>query len=1001
MSPRLTEFCRRLPRAIFAFALVVGFAAGGRAEDAVSLMAEDAWSFDNGREFPGAKGLLSAEAGSGKGAASLKLVADFRGGGGYVQAGRQIGGIDIDVLRFKVRTADTDELTLRLNDGSGQTHQIVIGIEPGSEWRQVSFPLDRFFAMRGTAEAVTSVKKFESWGGANDGSWHAPAKALYILVTNRGTDALRTVWLSEIEVVPRPMPVKGAEVAKEVDLSEIIDGAHDWGFSSGQEFPGATGSLGVAEDAGQPCLKLDGDFTGGGAYVAAIRNLGGIAAQETQAFRLRYKTPDAASVGIQIVDASGQTHQRRDYPLAADGAWHDLELDPAKIAGGEHWGGANDGKWHGPAKQFVLSLTNRSDAADKAASLWLTGVRAVSLVPVFARDAAFEDGFEQPDLRWAVQGGAKLSGDAAGGAQSLELARTVNETAQPCEAISPAFAAAPGSWRIGVALKAALYSPDNSYHGAAVLECLDAGGKIAERMTVAEVFGRRGWERFEKIVELPEGTAAARIALRLNKTYGSFFADEVTAAFLAPAALQDDRIERVLFSTEALGNLLLPGDRRKIGIEVRARKPLRADQRSVACVVRDYWGAEHSEPMAVALGDPQKVDGGLLYRGDLDLGGAPLDVGRYYEVHAAIPQEGEPFRQYTSLAILPEAVTRQYKPEEVPFTCRNWDNRIGEYIRLTDRLGIRICGLWGGWSPKPPYEPQAPGLDLVKELGMGWLTTTPAATIERGSDEYSDEALRLGAKNFVEKFGGDRPLIINLGNEPHGTGEQVMKNVAAYKTIYQAVKAADPDLPVVATSVEPNEEYFKAGYGKWCDAYDFHIYEHYENVRRTIGEYRELAEKYGVEKPIWSTELGLNSQGLPRHRVAVELIKKFATFFAAGGENVSWFGLLYPDADGKSFGSSGDSHNVFDCRYNRYCPLAAVALLPGGHRDRLKLAAERDCAGGARFIPRPRRSLPAGAVAMAIPPTPSSRCRVSARSAPSTSMASGARASMRRRKASR
>jgi hypothetical protein len=73
-------------------------------------------------------------------------------------------------------------------------------------------------------------------------------------------------------------------------------------------------------------------------------------------------------------------------------------------------------------------------------------------------------------------------------------------------------------------------------------------------------------------------------------------------------------------------------------------------------------------------------------------------------------------------------------------------------------------------------------------------------------------------------------------------------------------------------------------------------------------------------KPIWSTELGLNSQGQTRHTVAVELVKKFATFFAAGGENVSWFGLLYPDPEGKSHGSSGDSHNVFDCRFKRYAP---------------------------------------------------------------------------------
>ena len=120
----------------------------------------------------------------------------------------------------------------------------------------------------------------------------------------------------------------------------------------------------------------------------------------------------------------------------------------------------------------------------------------------------------------------------------------------------------------------------------------------------------------------------------------------------------------------------------------------------------------------------------------------------------------------------------------------------------------------------------------------------------------------------------------------------VNKNVEAYKTLYKAIKSFDPDLPVVATSVEPNEEYFQAGYGEYCDAFDFHIYESAERVRRTIGEYRELQKEYDVVKPIWSTELGLNSQGMTRLRVAGELHKKFATFFAAGGENVSWFGLF-------------------------------------------------------------------------------------------------------------
>ena len=42
----------------------------------------------------------------------------------------------------------------------------------------------------------------------------------------------------------------------------------------------------------------------------------------------------------------------------------------------------------------------------------------------------------------------------------------------------------------------------------------------------------------------------------------------------------------------------------------------------------------------------------------------------------------------------------------------------------------------------------------------------------------------------------------------------------------------------MATSVEPNEEYFRAGYGKWCDAYDFHVYEGAEDVRKAIESYR-------------------------------------------------------------------------------------------------------------------------------------------------------------------
>lgn len=50
------------------------------------------------------------------------------------------------------------------------------------------------------------------------------------------------------------------------------------------------------------------------------------------------------------------------------------------------------------------------------------------------------------------------------------------------------------------------------------------------------------------------------------------------------------------------------------------------------------------------------------------------------------------------------------------------------------------------------------------------------------------------------------------------------------------------------------------------------------------------------------------------------MVKKIVSFFAAGGETVSWFTIQYPAPDGKARGQSGDSHCMFDCKYNLYNP---------------------------------------------------------------------------------
>lgn len=925
---------RSLPVALWSLVLLL---AASPAQETLPLInpssPEEGWNFNNGQEFPGATGELRIDPEARRaGKATLKLIGDFTGGGGYVQAGKRLENVPINELSFWVRSPETDRFTLRLGDASGQTHQIVLKIEPGADWQRVTLPLQEFFANRGKANALTNIARYQSWGGAKDGNWHGPARGIYLLLSKGPENTVRNLWLNDIIIEQPPTAVAGAELERPLPLDEIVEGYHDWDFSLGKEYPGAKGALEVVEagsESGAPCLKLNGDFTQGGAYVAMIRDLEGLGAADVTGIRMRVRTATAKSLTVKLIDSTGQTHQRKGLPVQPNGEWQDFVLNPEEIAGGEHWAGANDGKWHGPPQKVVISLAQRAALDDQKAEVHFADIHADAVLPVFAQPAAFQVDFERTSAleEWDT------TGDVAIQEGRLGLSRTLENVNMDCRAIGPQFVAAPGQWEIAAARQSQLHSPDNSYSGVVQVECLDVSGEILERFRLVDVFGDHDWERVSQVAEFPPSTSAARFRVELNKTHGEFRVDDLSAAYLAPAPQRDDRIRRLLFSSDRLGNLLYPEDPRTLEVEVITSRPLREDQVDLAYVVRDYWGSEQTAPATVKVGEPERQDGDFIYRATLDLNEVPLEVGRYYEVHATIPAESStgdarvvPFQNHTGLAILPEAITRQYDPMEIPFTSRNWDNRVPEFIRLTDRLGIRICGLWGGWSSEPPYKPQAPGLELCRELGMGWLTTTPIKFIERGNEEYDEQALRQGVRNFLEAYGDEKPLIINLGNEPHGTGERVRKNVEAYRIVYEEIKKVDPSIPVVATSVEPNEEYFENGYGKYCDAYDFHIYESHTKVRRNMQHYQELARKYDVVKPIWSTELGLNSQGQPRHAVAVELFRKVASFFAEGGANMSWFALVYPDKDGKSAGSSGDSHNVFDSRFNRYNPrLDAVA----------------------------------------------------------------------------
>ncbi len=755
-----------------------------------------------------------------------------------------------------------------------------------------------------------------------------------------------TVASVAVAPAPAPAPVAKAEAAgsNNASLIDATDPGKGWTFGNGAEFPGAVGSL-AADPAvthnGHASLHLISDLTKGGNYVQMARDVSDQnLALDTLSFWIH--APGVPGMAMRLIDGSDQCHQiSLTFDAASDdgSGWRLVTFpvdrffaargtaDAVKgIAKYENWGGANDGKWHGNLKAMVLVLGvpgQRSEA-------WVSDLVATTRAGTRAWASDFEGATGAP-AGWTTEGDAQVRATAAfQGANALVLARSAADREKPCSATGPTFPVAPGTWEADCAVAVDLESPDASFKGTVAVEMLDAGGAVVDTATVADPFGKHPWELKKVRFKVPHRAVAARVVTRLEKTVGTFQVDALTVTPI-DTGHKDSAVDRIVFAASELGNIFTPGNPRTFTITVESTRELVDSERVVTWAVADYWGAEQGPAATVSVVAAGKHDDRFKYEATVDLSVLPLEVGRYYEIRAQVPlSDNDPFRNWSSFAILPQPATKEFKPEQIPFTARDWDNRIPEYLRLADRVGIRIGGIWGGWPATAPYTPDAPTIGVCEELHMGVLTGFESSKIEHhdaGYEQYTDEVLRKGVDAWLAKFGQDKPLYVDLGNEPNNTGDRLKEAVHAYKVVYDEIKKVDPSVTVIGTSIGATEEYFQDGFQDACDVYDFHVYESPQNVRDAIHNYQEMAKKYHAEKPIWSTETGLNSQGMTRQYISGDMIRKFAAFFAAGGANISWFDFLYPDPDGKALGSGGDSFNVFDSRYSTYAArIDAVAL---------------------------------------------------------------------------
>ncbi len=540
---------------------------------------------------------------------------------------------------------------------------------------------------------------------------------------------------------------------------------------------------------------------------------------------------------------------------------------------------------------------------------------------------------------WEVRGDARVEdvGDAAGG-HALRLMRDPVHLPET-NAVSGRFRLAPGVWELSGAWKGDLHSPDLSFNVPLSLRFFDGAGREIKRKTLVTATDRSGWKKFRERCDVPPGAVEAEVAVEFHKTHGEFFLDGLSLKFLGKSVPREGGDRKTVFRCAREGFLFYPADEVMVEMVLETPASLSGDRLSVRWELTDFWGAPLSAPHTSRLSaDGVASNGWNTYRALIDLRSQPLKIGPYYEVRTRVDLGApSPAGDRASFAVLPEAATRSHDPMRVPFGAHTWNTTVYDFYPLAARLGLRRSLSFWNWPREAPYTPAFDSghdgdsrLGWAKRFGMRpWGILYPVmATEHRNVPVHSDEALREGVRQSIQKYKKDGLWGFQIGNEPPSWNpEMVKEDVRVYQLIYEEIKKTDPNFVAIGSAIGPNEAFFKAGFQAFQDVYNIHGYNDLGELRKAMRKYRELFAQYGGEKPIWATEIGSNSQGLSRDVIARDLIRKVACFFADGGKFFTWFAVGgMPNPDGERSGGYSDSMDLFDGRYDMHLPrLDAIA----------------------------------------------------------------------------
>ncbi|MEU0095314.1 glycosyl hydrolase [Kribbella sp. NPDC006257] len=360
----------------------------------------EGWSFYPGSEYPGATGSFAQDTSDGhSGGKSGRLSGDFSGGGAYVSVKRAVPAVGATTLSFWARTTgNVSWINVRLTDSTGQVHQQRVNLSSATDWQSLAIT------------RLNGGRQYVHFGGANDGVWHGPAKGVELVLDRNGITGGGTTATISIDDLTAGAPAAQPNTV----LGDYESSAEGWSFYPGSEFPGATGSYTLDPSTGHTGVqsaKLSANFSGGGNYVALQRDL---TSQNLSSLTLWVRTTQVSSIGLRLTDATGQVHQQR-LPLSGSSNWQSLAV--SRFDAGTsylHFGGADDGIWHGPAKAISLTLDKpQIIGGGTAATVSIDSVTALYSGPLLGAGTHFGAKWSPDPLPLVALSGARTVRDEA------------------------------------------------------------------------------------------------------------------------------------------------------------------------------------------------------------------------------------------------------------------------------------------------------------------------------------------------------------------------------------------------------------------------------------------------------------------------------------------------------------------------------------------------------------------------------------------------------------